>query len=71
MADKRDRRQRRRYVAINATEALGFVSNEAAVLAVFASDLRAGRKLTNKEVDRAVLAASRISRLYLEVRGGL
>ncbi len=57
-------------MAITATEALGFVSSEAAMLAVLAADLRAGRKLTNKEIDRAVLAASRISRLYLEVRGG-
>lgn len=57
----------RRSINISTVEAMAFISHEADILAIVGNDIKCGRKPSDADINRAVLAAERIAKIHSEL----
>lgn len=57
----------RKRITVSTAEAMAFISLEADILATVGNDLKCGRKPSETDINRAVLAAERIAKIHSEL----
>ena len=57
----------RKRITVSTAEAMAFISLEADILAIVGNDLKCGRKPSDTDINRAVLAAERIAKIHSEL----